>query len=105
MVVRYDGKGKYYTNIISKEEIPVTIQTVTHRVHGNIHVRPEKRLKDELDNASGFIAVTNAQIFSTDGEVMQRTHFMTVNMDYVIWLVPDDELIEDTSNEQVTGNG
>ena len=45
MTIEFDDNGKFFTDIISKNPIPVTIQTVTHRIHGNIHIREDRRLK------------------------------------------------------------
>jgi hypothetical protein len=95
MVVRYDGKGKFYTDVISKEKVPATIQTLKHRVHGNVHIRPDNRLKDELNQSPRFLAVTEAEVYSDNDEVIYRTHFMTINLEHIVWLLPDHECVED----------
>ena len=50
MTIQFDDKGKFYTDLIEKESIPVTIMTVTNKIMGEIHVRPDQRIKDELDH-------------------------------------------------------
>jgi len=50
MVIGFeDEKGKIFTEVVTKLPVPIMMQTTTHRVLGNIHVRPDQRLKDELD--------------------------------------------------------
>jgi hypothetical protein len=47
-----DEKGKIFTEVVTKLPVVVMIQTVIHRLHGNIHIRPDERLKAELDRAT-----------------------------------------------------
>ncbi len=51
MKIEFDEKGKYYTDIVSKDALPATIQTQTHRIRGNIYVREEERVKDALEKS------------------------------------------------------
>ena len=74
MVIGFeDEKGKIFTEVVTKMPIPIMMQTTTHRVLGNIHVRPDQRLKDELDRAESFLAVTEASILDADGKTVHRT--------------------------------
>ena len=91
MTIEFDDNGKFFTDIISKTPISVMIQTVTHRIHGNIHITQDRRLKDELDLPDKFIAVTDADIYSPDGQVLQKASFLAVQRDQIIWVVPDNE--------------
>ena len=93
MTLHIDDKGKYFTDIISKEEITVIIQTLSHRVDGKVHVRPGVRLKDELNHPEKFLAVTDASVYSSTGELLYRSRFMAVNSDQVIWVIPAHELL------------
>ena len=34
MSIRFDDKGKFFTDVISKEAVPVLIQTPTNRIQG-----------------------------------------------------------------------
>jgi hypothetical protein len=92
MTIEFDDKGKYFTDIVSKIPIPALIQTVTHRIHGNIHVTRDRRLKDELDLPEKFLAVTDAIIYSTDEQVLFQTRFMAVQRNEIIWVIPDSEI-------------
>ncbi|HML39681.1 MAG TPA: hypothetical protein PKD23_03265 [Bellilinea sp.] len=92
MFSNFDEKGKIFTQVVTKEPVNVIIQTNTHRIQGKLHIRPEDRLKDELDNCSHFLAVTNASVFNLDGSGSPvRTAFMAVNIDAVVWVIPDND--------------
>ena len=49
MSIHYDEKGKFFTSVISKEPIFVEIQTITHRIEGNIYKRPDDRVKEAVN--------------------------------------------------------
>ncbi len=54
MSIEFDEKGKYYTDIVTKQPVAVVIQTSTHLVRGFVHVRHGERLKNELERDEGF---------------------------------------------------
>lgn len=92
MTIRIDANGKIFTDIVRKDEVPVTIQTLTHRLHGNIYLRPEQRIKDELNESRDtFIAVTDARVFAADGSELYHSDFLTVNKHHIVWIRPDPE--------------
>jgi len=92
MSVRIDAKGKTYTDIVHKDEVPALIQTTANLIHGHIYLRAGLRLKDELNGtAEQFIAVTEAEVYSTNGQVLVRSNFLTVNKNQIIWVRPDEE--------------
>ena len=92
MTVRVDAKGKIFTDIIHKERVPSLIQTVTNLIHGDIFMRPDQRVKDELNsNPEKFIAVTDVEIYGANGQVLYRSPFLTLNKEHVIWIRPDEE--------------
>lgn len=88
---RTDAKGKIFTDFVHKEKIPALIQTVTSLIHGHIFLRPEQRIKDELNSSQEmFIAVTDAKIYNAAGGVAYVSPFLTLNKDQVVWIRPDD---------------
>jgi hypothetical protein len=97
MTIEFDDNGKFFTDIISKTPVPVLIQTVIHQIHGNIHIGQDRRLKDELDLPEKFLAITDAVISLPDGQVIYRTHFLAVQRNEIIWVMPDKE-IENSTN-------
>jgi hypothetical protein len=91
MVLEFDDKGKIFTNYITKDAVPSQIQTTTHRIRGYIHVRKDTRLSDEINQANLFIAITDAEICALDGEVLQKSDFLVVNRDQIVWIMPIEE--------------
>ncbi len=96
MVTQFDEKGKIFTTIVSKLPVKVLIQLPTNQVQGEIHVRKDGRLKDELDSANKYIAVTNATILSSDGaKVLKQCKFLSVNNSQIVWIIPEIEIINE----------
>lgn len=91
MVTPYDDKGKFFTHVVSKHPVPVTLQTVENRIRGTMHVKPNERVKDELNGPERFIAVTDAVVYNSLNEEIYRFDFLVVNTVHIIWLVPDEE--------------
>lgn len=88
---RVDAKGKIYTDTVRKEKLPMIMQTLTNVIHGYVFVRPEQRVKDALnEHDEDFIAVAGAEVFSPNGQLVQRAEFLTVNKRHIVWLKPDE---------------
>lgn len=85
-----DDKGKIFTEVVTKVPIAVTIQTTVQRVRGKIHVRPDERLKAELDRDELFLAVTDATILDANGNALQRADFLAIRRDHIVWVLPED---------------
>lgn len=90
MLENFDEKGKIFTNIITKKAIPAIIQTLTHVIDGEVHVRPDNRLIDELNGSEPFLAITRATVCNTQGEKIHSRGFMTVNKSQIVWIIPSD---------------
>lgn len=90
MDVRIDDRGKYFTQRISKESVVSVIRTIEHIVVGHVYVRPEHRLKDELNSEAGrFLAVTNAQVYDNQGtNLLFESSFLLLSYDHVIMISP-----------------
>ncbi len=92
----FEGKGKIYTQVITKSPIKIIMQTTMHQIHGMMHVRVGDRVKDELDTADHFLAVTNAELFDVSGtNLMFKTNFLAVNLNQIIWVIPENELVNE----------
>jgi hypothetical protein len=100
MHTQFDEKGKLFTPVITKKPIRVIIQTTTHLIHGDIHVKPEDRIKDSLTPDEVFLAITNATIFNSEGSEQYHCKFLTVNQAHIIWLIPDNELVETNESHE-----
>lgn len=88
MTVEFDEKGKYYTNVVQKVPVPSVIQTTTNLIRGQVHVRQDERLKDELENKERFIAVTDASVTDASGGVVFTGPFLAVLKDQIVWIMP-----------------
>ncbi len=94
MVLEFDDKGKFFTDIITKDKILTHIQTQTYYIRGYVHVRKDERLSDELNKDYRFIAVTKAEIYNSEGEILNSSDFLVVNREHIVWLMPVKELKE-----------
>ncbi len=90
-MLEYDEKGKYFTEVVTKDKVIAHIQTEDYRVRGYVHVRRGERLSDELNNETMFLAVTNAEIFSPAGELLFISDFLAINRQHIVWLMPIED--------------
>ena len=93
MTIRYDEKGKYFTEFITKETVPILVQTSHHRIHGQIHIQPKERLKDALNHSKPFLALTEVTICDLDEIVQFQAEFLALNKDQIQWVIPVEDLI------------
>jgi hypothetical protein len=91
MAIEFDDKGKFFTDVIMKDVVPVILQTTTHRVEGNIHVCSGARIKDELERDEKSLAITNAIVYTAGGDVMYQCKFMSIQRSQIVWVIPDEE--------------
>jgi hypothetical protein len=53
---------------VPTETCPVAVRTADQLLVGNLHARPQKRLKDELNgNSEHFLALTAARVYDGEG--------------------------------------
>ena len=98
MTIEYDDKGKMFTDIVTKRPVLATVQTTKHLIHGNIHVRMDQRIKDELDLEDKFLAVTDVSILGTDGQVLFQAPFLAINRAHIILVLPEQSKNEEGSS-------
>ena len=97
MTIEYDDKGKIFTDIVTKVSMPATIQTTTHLMRGNIHVRRDQRIKDELDLHENFLAITDVNVFGADGQMVFHAPFLAVHRSQIVWVMPEQNQQEGSS--------
>jgi hypothetical protein len=90
MTFEYDNKGKFFTEVISKNPVDVLVQTTTHLIQGTIHVRRDERLKDELDEISAFLALTDVKILNAEGETLHQNDFVAIQRNQIVWVIPEE---------------
>lgn len=94
MYSSFSEKGKIFTNVVTKKPIDVYIQTNLHFIRGRVHIRPDDRLKDEINQNETFLAVTEAVVQDQQGNTIYKADFLAVNRSQIVWLVPTEELKE-----------
>ena len=99
----YDEKGKFYTDVITKDPIAAVLQTTFHKIEGTVYARPTKRLKDEINISDQFIAVSDATVYDLSGQVVQQCKFMLVNRDQLLWMIPLDDQGDGRRNSTIEG--
>lgn len=86
MKVRQGPKGKYFTDVVRKMPLRVAIQTAEGLITGEIHIHPDRRTLDELNQADEFIAVTKA-VVESNGDSFE-TDFLALNKSQIVWVHP-----------------
>jgi hypothetical protein len=90
MITHFDDKGKIFTDVVQKVPIKVTVQLSAQQLHGTMHLRSEKRIKEEMNDPESFLALTQVDVFSVDGaELVFSTNFLAVNKKHIQWIVAD----------------
>ncbi len=91
MVIEFDEKGKYFTEVIAKDVILSHIQTQTYTIRGYIHVRKDERLSDEVNGEHSFLAITDAEVYSPEGVMLYTCNFLVVNRAHIVWVMPVED--------------
>ena len=91
MPARYDKKGKHYTKKVTKDKVKVTIHTSADKLSGYLHVQPDKRLSDSLNDSAGFVALTEGEILSSQSGELRQFEFMALNLGHVVWVIEEEE--------------
>lgn len=91
MSVRYNEKGKYFTEVVTKDQVDAVIQTTCQRLQGKVHIRPGMRLKDSLNEGPRFIAVTDGLFLDSDNQEFDPFEFLTLNREQIVWIIPMNE--------------
>lgn len=98
MTIEYDEKGKIFTDIVSKIAIYATVQTTTHMMRGRIHVRRDQRIIDELDLDENFLALTDVDVLSSDGQTLFQVPFLAVRRTHIVWVIPEQKSTEENES-------
>lgn len=90
MTFEYDGKGKFFTDVISKTPVSAMVQTTTHLIKGTLHIRRDERIKDELVRTENFLALTDASILDKDGNILYQNDFIAIHLGQIVWVLPEE---------------
>lgn len=90
MTVTRGRRGKYFTEVVRKRPLRARLRTKDDLIEGTIHIDPQKRTLDELNEQTGFLAVTEAVIDAGDQEIL--ADFLAVNKSQIVWVQPLEDL-------------
>lgn len=96
MDMRIDEKGKYYTPRVPKDSLLAFVRTTDQIIIGHVYVRPDRRLKDELnEDNSRFLPITDAQVYDAATEkLLYHSSFLLIAYSYITMISPLDALAD-----------
>jgi hypothetical protein len=68
----------------------VTILTGAYRIKGYIHLFPNSRVTDYMNESKDFIAVTGAEVWEVEGRQVLAMPFINVNRNQIQIVTPED---------------
>lgn len=94
--MRFDDKGKFFTERVAKDTLPALIRTADQVIIGHVYVRPDRRVKDDLsEDTSRFLPVTDARVYNaTDEKLLYHSSFLLVAYDHIIMISPLAALVD-----------
>jgi hypothetical protein len=96
MDVRIDEKGKFFTPRVAKDAMQALIRTADEHIIGYLYVRPDKRLKDEInEDMSRFLPVTDARVYAVGTDsFIYHSSFLLVAYEHIISITPLEAISE-----------
>lgn len=75
---------------VAKDSIAAVIRTADQLIVGQLHARPQKRLKDEMNHLNDrFIAITDVRVYDAGGSrLIFETGFMLVSNAHIVSIAP-----------------
>lgn len=97
--LRVDSKGKYYTKMVSTQQLRVRFRLLSGElVEGDVHIRPDARLSDELNDVNHpVISITSAVVHLPGGGHFD-TAYLAVPRHALGWVVPLDAIGQDETH-------
>lgn len=94
--LRIDEKGKFFSARVPKDAMPVMVSTADLLATGYIHLRPERRLRDELHEAkSRFLPITEARVYDAAGEtLLYHAGFLLAAYEHIALVSPTESLAD-----------
>ena len=75
---------------IELERQPVVVWTVLHRIEGELPLPPTARISDRLNQGRDFVPITNARIYSLEGQFLFETPVVLLNRGQVVMMLERD---------------
>jgi hypothetical protein len=75
---------------IELERQPVVVWTTLHRIEGELPLPPTARISDRLNQGRDFVPITNARVYSLDGQFLYETDVVLLNRLQVVMMLERD---------------
>lgn len=93
--LRVDEKGKFFSVRVPKDAMHVLAHAGDLTISGYMYLRPEKRLRDELNEArTRFLPVTEARVYGTSGEQLYHASFALAAYEHLASLSPVESITD-----------
>jgi hypothetical protein len=93
--LRVDEKGKFYSLRVPKDAMPVLVSAGELAIAGYIHLRPARRLRDELnDSRARFLPMTEPRVYAPDHTLLYHASFLLVSYAQITTVSPIESLAE-----------
>lgn len=92
--LRINEKGKFFSARVPKDAMPVMVSMADMLATGAIHLRPERRLRDELHEAkSRFLPITEPRVYDAAGAtLLYHAGFLLAAYEHIALVSPIDSL-------------
>ncbi len=77
---------------IELERQPIVVWTTLHRIEGELPLPPTARISDRLNQSRDFLPITNARVYSLDGQFLYESAAVLLNRSHVVMMVERDAL-------------
>lgn len=100
MDYRVDEKGKVFTTHVTKRSIAVVVLLGDTLIEGMVYLTLDNRLKDELNSAEQFIAITDAKVSEVGAaRLLRKADVVIVNKAQIVWISPTGAEQSQTSSD------
>jgi hypothetical protein len=72
---------------IELERQPVVVWTLLHRIDGELPLPPTARISDRLNQARDFLPITNARVYTLDGQFLYEAPVALLNRQQVVMML------------------
>lgn len=77
---------------IELERQPIVVWTTLHRIEGELPLPPTARISDRLNQSRDFLPITNARVYSLDGQLLYEVPVAVLNRQQVVMMLERDAL-------------
>ncbi len=75
---------------IELERQPVVVWTTLHRIEGELPLPPTARISDRLNQGRDFLPITNARVYTLDGQFLYDTPVVLLNRQQMVMMLERD---------------